>query len=103
MAQSLDLKVLAMPNPDREVTGGYAGDMPSWVMGRAEEGDAWMTILNNRNIVAVAVMIDLSCVIVCDGSEIPDEVIELAGTQNIDLLSSAQNTFRLSAELAKQL
>ena len=29
---------------DRPVTGGYAGDLLSWVMGRAQSGDCWITI-----------------------------------------------------------
>ena len=95
-----EFEALALPVPDREITGGFAGDMPSWVMGRADAGDAWMTILNNRNIVAVAVMADLSCIIVADGSEVPEEVIELAGEQEVNILGSEKGVFELSAELA---
>ncbi len=30
---------------DRPVTGGYAGDLLSWVMGNAQSGDCWITII----------------------------------------------------------
>ena len=37
----------------REIDGCYCGDLLSWVMGRAQSGDAWITIMSNANIVAV--------------------------------------------------
>ena len=35
---------------DRDVLGCYIGDLLSHVMGKACEGDAWITIMNNINI-----------------------------------------------------
>ena len=100
MADRLHLNVLAMPNPDREVESGYAGDMPSWVMGNAEQGSAWLTIMNNRNIVAVAVLLDMCCIIVAEGSEVPEEVVELANSREVNLLSSKKDVFTLAGEIA---
>lgn len=41
---------VATPETDREITGVYIGDLLSWVMGRAQSGDAWITIMSNANI-----------------------------------------------------
>ena len=30
LARDLELETLAMPDPDAEITGGYAGDLLSW-------------------------------------------------------------------------
>ena len=100
MAEKLGLTTLAMPDPERDVESGYAGDMPSWVMGTAEQGCAWLTIMNNKNIVAVAVLLDMACIIVADGSEVPEEVRELAGQREVNLLGSDKDVFHLSAEIA---
>ena len=35
LKDALGWKVFHMADPDRTVTGGYAGDLLSWVMGRA--------------------------------------------------------------------
>ena len=43
----------------REVTGGYAGDLLSFVMGRAPENSAWYTVMTNVNVIAVAVLTDV--------------------------------------------
>ena len=48
---------------DRPVTGGYAGDLLSWVMGRAQSGDCWITIMSNRNVPAVCSLTDVAMVV----------------------------------------
>ena len=60
LAERLSLQIICEPEPEREVTGGYTGDLLSWVMGRAESGDAWLTIMSNQNVVAVASLADPS-------------------------------------------
>lgn len=100
MAETLQLQTLTLPDPEREVESGYAGDMPSWVMGNAEQGCAWLTIMNNRNIIAVAVLLDMACIVVAEGSEVPEEVIKLAESKDVNLLASDKNVFTLSAEIA---
>ena len=89
-----------MPEPDREVTGGYAGDLLSWVMGRADAGDAWVTIMSNANIVAVASLADPSCVILAEGVEPDAGVTERAEAQGVNLLRSPKDTFSVCAEIA---
>ena len=55
LAEKYSFEALTLPQPDRIVSGGYTGDLLSWVMGRAESDNAWITIMTNVNIVAVAV------------------------------------------------
>ena len=90
-----------MPDPDREVTGGYAGDLLSWVMGRASSGDAWITIMSNTNIVAVATLADPACIILSEGVEPDEGTLDRAEAQGVNLLSSEKDTFALSAEISR--
>ena len=57
-----------LAQPDRPVSGGYAGDLLSWVLGRAGQDAAWLTIMSNQNVAAVALMAEVSCVILTEGS-----------------------------------
>lgn len=57
---------------DREINGKHVGDLLSYVMSHAAYDNAWVTIQTNINVVAVAHLLDLSCVIFAD-SNIPDE------------------------------
>lgn len=89
-----------MPDPEREVTGGYAGDLLSWVMGRANEGDAWVTIMSNVNIIAVASLADPACIILSENVSPDDGVIERAESQGVNLLRSPKDTFSVCAEIS---
>jgi hypothetical protein len=93
MSKLLGWEILAMPEPDMEVTGGYVGDLLSWVMGREKAGDAWITIMTNRNIMAVATLAGVSAVIVTEQAEIDSEIVRLAETQGINLVRTAQPSF----------
>ena len=100
-AQQQGLKVLAMPDGDREVTCGYAGDLLSWVMGKAPSDAAWFTIMSNVNIVAVAMLRDVAAIVVCEGAEVGEDVIARAKEQDINLLLSDKGVYENCIELAK--
>lgn len=50
LTEQLSLTVFHLDDPDRAVTGGYCGDLLSWVMGRAPADGAWLTIMSNVNV-----------------------------------------------------
>ena len=58
LSERFDCQIICMPDGDREISGGYAGDLLSWVISRAKSGDVWVTIMSNINIVAVASLTD---------------------------------------------
>ena len=94
-ARENGLRVLALPL-DREIEGCYIGDLLSWVMGRAQSGDAWITIMQNQNVLAVASLSDVACVIFAE-NVIPDEaVISLAKEKGINLLCSERSAYELA-------
>ncbi len=94
----LDLEVLNLDDGEREITGGYTGDLLSWVMGKAEAGDMWVTIMTNINVVAVASLVDTACVVIADNAEIAPEVIEKAKQQGINLLRSSLSSYKICNE-----
>ena len=65
---------ISMPEPEREIRGAYMGDLLSWVMGRCSEDQAWITIMSNVNVVAVASLANPSVVILSEGVTLPDEI-----------------------------
>lgn len=100
LAEKLSLSVLTMPEPEAEVQGAYAGDLLSWVMGRAEEGNAWVTIMTNINTVAVASLAGVSLVILCDSSEIEDEVIKTASQKSVNIARTHLPMYETCVKLA---
>ena len=78
---------VAMPDGEREISGVYIGDLLSWVMGRAKADDAWITIMSNINIVAVASLADVACIILAEGVQLERAVTETATTKGVNILS----------------
>ena len=103
LKEKLGLRELCLPAPDREVRIGYAGDLRSWVMGRAPADAAWVTIMSNVNIVAVAMLRDVAVVIVAEDAEVGEDVIARAVEQGINLLASDKSAYTLCVEIAKRI
>ena len=95
LSDALELKVFHLEEEDREIEGGYCGDLLSWVMGRCPEEVAWITIMSNQNVAAVAVLCDPACVILSEGVEPDAELLEKAGTSGVNLLGSDLDEFQL--------
>ena len=88
LCEALSLRTLVCPSPEREITGVYVGDLLSWVMGRAEDGDLWLTIMTNVNVIAVASLVNTSAVLLCEGCQLEPEVLRVAGEKGINVLVS---------------
>jgi len=82
-----------LPEPDREIEGVYIGDLLSWVMGKASSNDAWITIMSNINILAVASLADTSCIIIAEGVKLENEVIETAKQKCINIISTEMDMY----------
>lgn len=100
MAERLSLTPQAVPEGEREITGVYVGDLLSWVMGRAESGDAWITIMSNVNIVAVASLADVACVILAEGVTLDAEIRNTAEQKGINVFSSSKTAYQLAVALS---
>ena len=100
LVAACDLKVLSLTDGDRNVDGAYVGDLLSWVMGRASQDNAWITIMSNVNVIAVASLSDVSCVIFAEGVAPDAEILKLAEEKEINLLSSELPTFETAAKLS---
>ena len=93
----------ALPEGDREISGVYIGDLLSWVMGRAGADQAWITIMSNRNVVAVATLADTACILLAEGV-VPDEgVAQLAQEKGVNLLTSPSGAYETALALSKLL
>ena len=81
-------KTVALPDGEREIRNVYIGDLLSWVMGRAQADGAWITIMSNINIVAVASLADVACIILAEGVTLDSTVTETATAKGINILTS---------------
>lgn len=86
---------------NNEVNGMFASDLLSHVMGNASIGDLLITVLNNINVLGVASLLDLSCVIFSSGIKVNDEIIIKANELEIPLIRTKLTTVAIILALDK--
>ncbi len=101
LARELALETLCVPHPEREVHGAFAGDLLSWVMTHAHADNAWATVMVHNNALAVAALVGVSAIIVCDGREVEPDVCRTAREREINLLRTNRPMCALCALLGK--
>ena len=87
LVEKLELKILVEGDLDREITGGYCGDLLSWVMGRAQGGDCWFTVMGNANAVAVAFLAEWAFIVLCENATLDKDAQDKAELQDICVLA----------------
>ena len=84
---------LTTPLEDREIKGIYIGDLLSWVMGKAQADNAWITIMSNINVAAVASLTDVACVVLAESVTMEADVLKTAEEKEINIISSPLSAY----------
>ena len=91
--ERLELKALCESEESlsREVTGGYCGDLLSWVMSRAAAGDAWMTVMGNA---------DIACIILTESAPLDEDARIRAEQNGVAVYQTAKNAYETAVSLS---
>lgn len=102
IAAALDLTVQAASQRlDTEVTGGYASDLLSCVLAKAQKGNLWVTLQAHPNIVAVASLLELAGIVITEGRKTDLGTVEKANEKGMPIFTTPHATFTVVGELAK--
>lgn len=82
----------------KSVNSLYIGDLLSWVMGHACEGQAWLTVQSHINIIAVALLKELSCIVILEDADIPQETITKANEEHLAILSTSLDAYSFAVK-----
>ena len=96
-------EAIALPDGEKQVKGGYIGDLLSWVMGRAEADCAWITIMSNINIVAVASLADVGCIILSEGVKVDETIVNTANEKGVNIISSSLPSYETAALISQKI
>jgi predicted transcriptional regulator len=100
IVKALNLTVVAGESGlNNEVTTGYSSDLLSDVMGNATEGAAWVTLQTHKNVMAVATLRDLACVILVKGLKADEDMLEKANEEGMPVLSTDMECFEIVGKL----
>jgi hypothetical protein len=100
ISRQLSLEVRsAAEKLDVEVTGGYASDLLSCVMAKAQAGNVWVTIQAHPNVVAVASLLELAAIVVAEGVTPDAGTIAKAEEEGIPVLTTDLTTYTIVGKL----
>ena len=85
----------------RSISGGYASDLLSDVMGHAREGQVWVTLQTHKNVMAIASLKDLAAVILVKGNQPDDDTLEHSNEEGVPILGTTKSSFEIVGELYK--
>lgn len=102
-SEQLNLRVLVEDDMEREITGCYIGDLLSWVMGRAPEDCAWLTVMGNINSIAVATLADVSCIVLTENAALDGDAKAKAEQHGVNILTTDENSYMLAVKLSRLL
>lgn len=83
----------------REVASGYTCDLLSWVMANGEEGMAWVTVQTHMNVIAVAVLAEMACVILPESIDMEKDSLEKAQSEGLCVLKSPLSGYEICGRM----
>jgi hypothetical protein len=84
---------------DAGLTGAYTSDLLSDVMANAKDGGALITIQAHKNTVAVATLVNISLIVVCNSRPVPEDMIPAARKEGVVIIRTRENQFTVSGKL----
>lgn len=96
LAEMHNLEVVAGPNLKNEINGVYIGDLLSNVMARGGKNNLWLTVQGHQNVVAVALLVEISAVILVEGFEYEESAVKKACEKGVNLLKSKKKSYELA-------
>ena len=100
LVDKLGLKVLSGANGlNREIDGCYISDLLSDVMGNAMEGNIWITLQTHKNVMAVASLKEMSCIILVKNLVPNDETIEQSNDEDLPILQTSLPTYEIAGKV----
>ena len=94
-------KVLVKGDPKRELSKVFCCDLLSIAMGRAPENGVWVTVMGNKNTLAVAALTDIACIILAEGVALDEGTLRQAESEGIAILATELPVFDMALEVYK--
>ena len=100
LVDKFNLKVLSGEKGlDREIDGCYVSDLLSDVMGNADSGNVWITLQTHKNVMAVASLKELACIILVKGFAPNEDTINQSNEEEIPILQTSMSTYEITGRV----
>ncbi|NLN65559.1 MAG: hypothetical protein GX144_09180 [Clostridiaceae bacterium] len=81
---------------DREISGVYICDLLSMAMVGVKDGNLWITVHTNINIIAVASLTNASCIVIPEDIPVESQTVKKAEEKGIILVQSPHTSYEIS-------
>ncbi len=104
LIENLELRLISGENGlQNTISGGYVSDLLSDVMGRAKEGEVWITLQTHKNVIAIASLKDLAAVILVRGLLPDEDAMNQSNLENVPVLNTPLTAFEIAGKLYELL
>lgn len=86
-------------NGNTVITKPFACDLLSFAMSKASADCAWFTVMGNMNTIAVSVLADCACIILCESAELDEPGMTKATQQNVTVFKTNEPIFEAALKL----
>jgi len=102
----LELPTCQVLNPgdtDRTLTKVFCCDLLSIAMGRAPRDGVWVTVMGNRNTLAVASLTEVACLVLAEGATFDESTLAQAKEEGIAVLTTELPVFDIALQIHQLL
>lgn len=96
-----DCKVLVKGNPDRDLSKVFCCDLLSIAMSKAPADGVWVTVMGNKNTLAVAALTDVACIVLAEGVTLDEGTLTQAESEGIAILTTELPVFDMALNIYK--
>ena len=94
-----ECRVLGDGDTQRELSRVFCCDLLSIAMGKAPADGVWVTVMGNRNTLAVASLTDTACIVLAAGVSLDEGTLAKAEEEGIAVLSTDLPSFDIALEI----
>jgi len=100
LVEELSLTVLAGQDQlQRNVAAAYCSDMLSRVMAKGIKDSLWITVQTHLNIIAVATLHEMSCIIIPEDIAVDEKTLAKAEEEQVIVLASSMSAYTIAGKL----
>lgn len=92
-------KVLVSGRKERTVSKVFCCDLLSIAMSKAPADSVWVTVMGNKNTLAVASLADVACIVLAEGVSLDEGTLAKAEEEGIAILSTELPVFDIALEI----
>jgi hypothetical protein len=99
LAAVKEFETVYIADKEAEICDGYCGDLLSDVMANAPASSVLMTIQAHKNTIAVASLVGITALVICNGRSIAPDMLEAAQEEEISLFTTDLTHFEAAAKV----